>query len=334
MLLFVSRRILGIHQIVSILVFFVHMTARCKLGFAYFVRHRPNCKTNFPTRRWKSMIPHTDEESFISEGDLKINAEPGHVYFVATPIGNSADISERARRLLTSADLICAEDTRNTAQLLKRIKIPFKRLISHHEHNEFKSIDKIRDYALSGQSIVVVSDAGTPGISDPGAPLAAALAQSNIPLHPVPGPSAVIAALSICGYSGDMFTFMGFLPVKGSERQRRISTLVNTQHTVVIYEAPHRVLKTFLDILTAGGDNTKSRQVVCCREITKLHEEIRRGTVTEIYEWLQQIDIAHQVSLFLPKCFPKFQKLRIDELLGRKGDRNSRRIYNCIWTRR
>ena len=91
---------------------------------------------------------------------------------------------------------------------------------------------------------------------------------------------------------------MGFLPVKGSERERRISTLVNTQHTVVIYEAPHRVLKTFLDILNLGSDKAKSRHVVCCREITKLHEEIRRGTVSDIYDWLHQIDIAHQVKSF------------------------------------
>jgi 16S rRNA (cytidine1402-2'-O)-methyltransferase len=229
----------------------------------------------------------SDDESFdtILEEDAQTSrvVEPGHVYYVATPLGNLKDITRRAIEVLSEVDLICAEDTRHTIKLLRHLGIPYKSLLSHHEHNWRESIPKILSSVQSGKSIAVVSDAGTPGISDPGAELAAALADNRVPMHPIPGPSAVVSALSVCGFPTSEFTFMGFLPVKGKERQQKIDTIFDIKHCVVIYEAPHRIKLTLEQLSSRGmGD----RPCVCCREITKLHEEFRRGTVDQCLRWL------------------------------------------------
>ena len=152
-----------------------------------------------------------DEEDEMSSTVV----EAGHVYYVATPLGNMKDITLRAIEVLTKADVICAEDTRHTIKLLRRLNLPHKELLSHHEHNWQEQLPKIVGMIQHGKSVAVVSDAGTPGISDPGAELAAALVSQRIPVHPVPGPSAVIAALSISGFVASEFTFLGFLAVKG-----------------------------------------------------------------------------------------------------------------------
>ena len=219
--------------------------------------------------------------------------EPGHVYFVATPLGNLKDITQRALEVLAGADVVCAEDTRHTVQLLRRLQLPRKELLSHHEHNLPEAVPRIVALAQAGRSIAVVSDAGTPGISDPGAELAAALAAAGVPVHPVPGPSAVVAALSIAGFPSTAFTFMGFLPAKGKERQEALQSVASTGHPVVLYEAPHRVKALFRQLrdaeaaVTAAGGKRASRPVVCCRELTKLYEEVRRGTVADICTWLE-----------------------------------------------
>eukprot|EP01031_Cornospumella_fuschlensis_P037120 gene37120-45059_t len=218
---------------------------------------------------------------------------PGHVYFVATPIGNKFDICQRAASILSDVDVVVAEDTRQTIDLLRKLNLPHKKLTSHHEYNQPSSIPHIINLAKSMQSVAVVSDAGTPGISDPGALLAAALAAAEVPLHPIPGPSSVIAALSISGFPASEFTFLGFLAVKGKERREKIEKIKACLHTVVFFEAPHRIMKTFID-LTANDVSIKDRLCVCCRELTKKHEEIKRGTVQDVLTWLQETQAAHE----------------------------------------
>lgn len=217
----------------------------------------------------------------------------GHAYYVATPLGNLADLSPRARDILAEVDIICAEDTRNTITLLRRLQIPYKSIISHHEYNQHSSIDRISQWLqVERKSIAVVSDAGTPGISDPGTPLAHALGALNIPVHAVPGPSALTAALSIAGVSAIPSTFFGFLPAKGSARSTILQTIDAAplrSHTIVLFEAPHRILRTLRDLAALSAcQSPRSRSIVCCRELTKLHEEILRGdTVQEVLSKLE-----------------------------------------------
>ena len=208
-------------------------------------------------------------------------AEPGHVYFVATPIGNLGDITRRALDVLSSADVICAEDTRHTINLLRYFEIEQKELISHHEHNWSEKVPHIIRLALSGKSVAVVSDAGTPGISDPGFELASECYKNKIRLHPIPGPSAVAAALSVCGFPASEFTFLGFLPVKGKERVSKLNSIARCPHTVVFFEAPHRVIATMRELQDSFGQG--NRPCICCREITKIYEEYIKGTVTSCY---------------------------------------------------
>jgi 16S rRNA (cytidine1402-2'-O)-methyltransferase len=224
--------------------------------------------------------------STILQDTHKCVIVPGRVYFIATPIGNTNDISKRAIEMLSQADIICAEDTRHTRNLLNLLKIVPKRLISHHEHNYMEQIPKLIKHASEGKSIAVVSDAGTPGISDPGAQLAKACFENNIVLHPIPGPSAVIASLSVSGFPSSEFTFFGFIPVKGKERSIKMNSIVNCKHTVVIFEAPHRLIETLSEL----SENYKlsERDCVCCREITKLNEELYKGTVSECLKHFQE----------------------------------------------
>ena len=248
-------------------------------------------------RRVRQRIP--SNELVVDHDDVGINddspveeeeevsstvVEAGHVYYVATPLGNLKDITLRAIEVLTNVDVICAEDTRHTIKLLRRLNLPYKELLSHHEHNWQEQLPKILGMIQNGKSVAVVSDAGTPGISDPGAELAAALVSQRIPVHPVPGPSAVIAALSISGFVASEFTFLGFLAVKGNERSKKIQKILQTSHPVVLYEAPHRMKTTFTQLCDEGqGD----RPVVCCRELSKLYEEFKRGSVRDILTWLE-----------------------------------------------
>jgi len=211
--------------------------------------------------------------------------EKGHIYFVATPLGNLQDITFRAVNVLSNVDIVAAEDTRNTAKLLKLLNIKYGKLVSHHEHNWQSSTPELVRLLKEGSSVALVSDAGTPGISDPGAPLAAACALAGIPIHPIPGPSAVVSALSVCGFSSTRFTFFGFLPSKGKERKEMASEIMSSSHPAVFFEAPHRMMQSielFQQLVPRYGE----RSVVCCRELTKIHEEIFRGTLSEVSAWL------------------------------------------------
>jgi 16S rRNA (cytidine1402-2'-O)-methyltransferase len=196
------------------------------------------------------------------------------LYVVATPIGNLEDISLRALRLLREVKLIAAEDTRKTRRLLTAydIKTP---LTSYYEHNKLTKLDYILDQLKEGD-IALVSEAGMPGISDPGYELISAASQRNIPVVPVPGPSAITTALAVSGLPTDRFTFIGFLPNKAAARRRALEVISNEPGTIIVLEAPHRVAAALEDILLVLGD----RRIAVGRELTKLHEEIFRGTVS------------------------------------------------------
>ena len=196
---------------------------------------------------------------------------------VGTPIGNLGDLSPRAVEALRTADTIACEDTRRTRALLSHLGLPAgRRLLAVHDHNEAAEVAHVLALLDKGEQVVVVTDAGMPGISDPGERLVAAAAAAGHPVDVVPGPSAMIAALVVCGLPTSRFTFEGFLPRKGSARSRRLQEIAGDARTTVLFEAPHRVRQTVADLAEAAGD---LRRVALVRELTKLHEEVWRGTL-------------------------------------------------------
>ena len=198
---------------------------------------------------------------------------PGTLYIVATPIGNLEDITYRAVRILGEADLIACEDTRQTRRLLERYGIE-ARVVSYHEHNERARAAELIAELEAGRSVALVSDAGTPLIADPGYRVVHEARERGIAVIPVPGPSAIIAALSASGLATDSFCFLGFLPPKAAQRRRLLENAAEIDATLVFFEAPHRILETLDDIGAALG----SRTLVLGRELTKIHEEFLTGT--------------------------------------------------------
>ena len=207
---------------------------------------------------------------------------PGCLYVVATPIGNRADLGERARRVLQAVDLVAAEDTRHTRRLLSALGIE-ARLLSLHEHNERERVPGLIERLRAGESVAVVSDAGTPGLSDPGFPLVAAAHDAEVPVVPVPGPSAALAALAASGLATDRFVFEGFLPAKPKARRNRAAALAAESRTLVLYESAHRITEALRDLAAAFG---ASRPATLARELTKAWETIRRATLGELAEWV------------------------------------------------
>jgi len=239
-----------------------------------------------------SKEPSTSTSTIV----VQAQAQAGHVYMVAVPIGNMGDLSQRARHLLSSVDVIAAEDTRVTRALLSACDISLgqRRLLSHHAHNTEDSVRGLLGLLKQGHSLALVTDAGSPGISDPGAELAAACAAAVPPVtvHPVPGPCALIAALSVSGFGGP-FTFSGFLASsKGTRRQQQLQGVADTVHTVVLYEAPHRLQATLEQLAALRGGQGAARPLVWCRELTKPHEDVRRGTVQDALGWAAAADGA------------------------------------------
>jgi len=208
-------------------------------------------------------------------------AVPGTLFLVATPIGNLADLSERARKVLAGADLLLAEDTRHTAQLLRACAIvrPSGALESLHEHNERERTPAVIERLRAGATVALVSDAGTPLVSDPGASLVRAAVAEGITVTPVPGPCAAIAALSVAALPAERFAFEGFLPSKPAARRKLLQALAHESRTLVFYEAPHRVEETLADLASAFGD---ARQAAVARELTKKFETTYRGTLGEL----------------------------------------------------
>jgi 16S rRNA (cytidine1402-2'-O)-methyltransferase len=207
----------------------------------------------------------------------------GTLYIVATPIGNLEDITYRAVRILGEAGLIACEDTRQTRKLLQRYAIG-KPLVSYHEHNEEERSDELIRELQSGRDVALVSDAGTPLIADPGFRLVRKARALGITVTPVPGPSAIVTALSASGLPTDTFEFQGFFSAKRTPRRRQLEELQDAKHTQVFYEAPHRILETLDDIAEVLGAD---RPVVLARELTKLHEEFLFGTAAEIRDALR-----------------------------------------------
>ena len=205
------------------------------------------------------------------------NPTKGTLYIVSTPIGNREDITLRALRILKEADLIAAEDTRHTGLLLRHFGIQTP-LTSYFEGNESRKKEFILSKLMQGERVALVSDAGTPGISDPGFRLIQTAAENRIAVVPVPGPSAVIAALSVSGLPTDAFLFKGFLPHKSKKREDWLKQLEGVRETLIFYESPHRLSETLNDIFEILGD----REMVLTRELTKIYEEILRGKVSEI----------------------------------------------------
>ncbi len=202
---------------------------------------------------------------------------PGILYLVPTPIGNLGDLSDRIRQTLECADFIAAEDTRVSLKLLNHLGLK-KQLVSYYEHNRAESGPKILERLLAGETCALVTDAGTPAISDPGEALVALCAEAGVPVCAIPGPCAVITALAVSGLPTGRFTFEGFLSTSKKSRREHLESLRNERRTMIFYEAPHKLVQTLQDLSAAFGPD---RRIALCRELTKLHEEILRMTLQE-----------------------------------------------------
>lgn len=208
------------------------------------------------------------------------------LYVVATPIGNLSDITLRALETLRTVDVIAAEDTRMTTRLLDRHGISGK-LLAVHEHNERRAAERLVGLLAEGKAVALVTDAGTPGVADPGAQVVAAVRKAGYTVVPLPGPNAAVTAMSASGFDADRFLFCGFLPARAVERRRVLAGLAAQTATLVFYEAPHRIVDSVADICAAfGGD----RDIVIARELTKIHETVHRCRLDAAADWLQADD--------------------------------------------
>jgi 16S rRNA (cytidine1402-2'-O)-methyltransferase len=223
---------------------------------------------------------------------------PG-LYLVGTPIGNLEDMTLRAIRVLKQADVIACEDTRQTQKLLNHFGIE-TRAVSYHEHNEASRAVELAEKLTQGGRVAVVSDAGMPGISDPGFRLVLLAVERGIAVFPVPGPAAFLAALVASGLPTDSFSFRGFLPAKSGSRRRELEKVLGSEETQVYYEAPHRIKETLGDVVEVLG---QERSVVVARELTKIHEEFLRGTAGEVVQTLNaRGEVKGEITLLLGKA--------------------------------
>ena len=251
---------------------------------------------------------------------MDASGKPGTLYLVATPIGNLEDITLRALRVLKESDLIAAEDTRRTRKLLSHYGIS-KPLVSCFEENEQKRIPLLLESLRTGKSVALVSDAGSPGVSDPGYRLVQALLREGIPFTAVPGPSAVITALSLAGLPANHFSFYGFLPRTRSERLRFLEQAARQSSALVFFESPRRIASSILEMLKVFGN----RQAALCREITKRFEEVHRGTIAEIIEKIERKPPKGELCLVVAGARPQEEaEVRREEAL-RKVERELER---------
>ena len=219
-------------------------------------------------------------------------ALPGKLYIVSTPIGNLEDITLRALRILKEVDVVAAEDTRHTQKLLNSYQI-HKKLTSYHDHNKEDKAPVLVQYLMEGQSVALVTDAGTPSISDPGYFLINRCIQAGISIVPIPGASAFLAALSVSGLPTDSFIFEGFLSRKRTARLKRLETLKAEPRTILFFESPHRLIGCLKDMLTVLGD----RRVVLARELTKIHEEVVRNRLSTMLSQLSNRTVRGEITL-------------------------------------
>jgi len=259
-------------------------------------------------------------EPVHSDPDSAPSRQPT-LYLVATPIGNLEDITLRALRVLKEADVIACEDTRQTQKLLNHFAIS-TRTTSYHEHNEMTRSAELVKNMQQGASVALVTDAGMPGISDPGFRLISLAIRHHIPVVPIPGASAFLSALVASGLPTDSVHFAGFLPAKRGERRTVLQSLANSVSTEVFYEAPHRIMETLADITEIMGE---SRPVVLARELTKLHEEFLRGSAAQVLDTLKHRDaVKGEITLLIGKAEP--------ELLSQQAPRMtvSRRVQEIM----
>ena len=212
-----------------------------------------------------------------------MDASTGRLVLAATPIGNVDDASVRLRELLATADVVAAEDTRRLRALVGRLGVEVRgRVVSYHEHNEAERAADLLDVVVGGGTVVVVTDAGMPAVSDPGFRVVTAAVQAGLPVTAAPGPSAVLTALALSGLPTDRFCFEGFAPRKPGERARALAALADERRTMVFFEAPHRVGTLLAAMVESFGPD---RPAAVCRELTKTYEEVRRGTLAELAQW-------------------------------------------------
>ena len=248
---------------------------------------------------WDDDDDDDDDGGTVSDGGGSVgqgSAERGALVLVGTPIGNLGDLSPRAVDVLSTADVIYCEDTRHSRKLLTHAGISGVRLRSLHQHNEVDRIDEVIASVAGGRTVAVVSDAGMPGISDPGSRVVAAVAAAGLIISVIPGPSAGLAALVASGLSTERFCFEGFLPRSGKERRSRLTTVAEESRTTVLYEAPGRLAATLADLARQCGDD---REVAVARELTKLHEEIWRGTAAGAASWASSMPVRGEVVIVL-----------------------------------
>jgi 16S rRNA (cytidine1402-2'-O)-methyltransferase len=226
------------------------------------------------------------------------HTKPGTLYVVATPIGNLEDITYRAVRVLKEADLIACEDTRHTAKLLHHYGID-KPTVSYHEHNEAARAEELVAKLTAGLNVAQVSDAGMPGISDPGYRVIHLAIEHGVQVVPIPGASALVAALAGSGLPTDSFQFLGFLPAKSGQRRTLLESLRAATHTTIVYEAPHRIAETMKDIVELLG---AERPVALARELTKVHEEFIRGAAGEVLRRIQEHELKGEMTLLIGRA--------------------------------
>jgi 16S rRNA (cytidine1402-2'-O)-methyltransferase len=230
---------------------------------------------------------------------VAVNVSARALYIVATPIGNLEDITLRALRILKEVDLIACEDTRQTKKLLSHYNIP-TRTVSYHEHNEMARARELVHQMQEGASVALVTDAGMPGISDPGFRLISLAIRHQLPVVPIPGPSAFLSALVASGLATDSFRFSGFLPAKPGERRAALEAIKRSTRTQVLYEAPHRIVAAIEDLVEVLGPN---REIVIAREVTKIHEEFLRGRASKVLEILKSRDgVKGEITLLIGKA--------------------------------
>src|ERR1700728_2364237 len=240
-----------------------------------------------------------DSDSAKSERDVSALAPGPALYLVGTPIGNLEDITLRAVRVLKEVDVIACEDTRQTQKLLNHYGIT-TRTISYHEHNEMTRAAELVKEMQEGASVALVTDAGMPGISDPGFRLISLAIRHHVPVVPIPGASAFLAALVASGLPSDSFRFSGFLPARRGERRATLEAIRTSPRTQVFYEAPHRIIETLADVVEVLGE---ARHVVIAREVTKLYEEFLRGRAGEVLETLKsRDDVKGEITLLVGKA--------------------------------
>jgi len=241
---------------------------------------------------------------------LSENKDSGILYICGTPIGNLEDITLRSLKILKEVNLIAAEDTRHTLKLLNHYQINTK-VTSYYEYNKFKKAPYLVEILKNGQDIALVSDAGMPGISDPGYVLIDLALKNNIKIIPVPGVSALITALVVSGLPTDKFVFEGFLPRKIKERKRYFKSIENEERTIIFYETPHRLKKALKDMLEILGD----RKVVIARELTKLYEEIIRGKLSQVLTEISTKEVKGEITLIVQGGIKKKENSSTDFLI-------------------